>query len=90
MGSQASINVPPTLSTNSKSDIELTNKTDSLVLDILSKVGPKTRNELVSETSIARSTLYDSLLRLILKGYVSKFSETPQGPGRPKVFFQSV
>ena len=75
---------------NSRSDIELTNKTDSLVLDILSEKGPKTRNELVSDTTIARSTLYDSLLRLILKGYVSKFSETPQGPGRPKVFFQSI
>ncbi len=89
MGSQASINVPPTLSTSTKSNIELINKTDRLVLEILANVGPKTRNELVSETSIARSTLYDSLLRLILKGYVSKSSEKPQGPGRPKVYFQS-
>ena len=68
----------------------LTNPTDIRVLELLSKEGPLIRNQIVEMTDIARSTLYDSLLRLILKGYVTKFSEQPKGPGRPKVFFQTI
>lgn len=67
---------------------DLTNTIDIRVIRILATEGPMTRNQLVTKTGIARSTLYDSLLRLILKKYVSKYSERPQGPGRPKVFFQ--
>ena len=66
------------------------NETDDIVLSILQKQGPKTRAELVSITNIPRSTLYDSLLRLILKEKVLKYSEKPDGPGRPKVFFRSM
>ena len=66
------------------------NETDDTVLNILQKQGPKTRAELVSITNIPRSTLYDSLLRLILKEKVLKYSEKPDGPGRPKVYFRSV
>jgi predicted transcriptional regulator len=42
----------------------------------------------VSLTGIARSTLYDSLLRLILKGYIARFSEDRKQRGRPRVFYQ--
>ena len=66
------------------------NETDSIVLSVLAKQGPKTRAELVTITKIPRSTLYDSLLRLILKEKVIKYSEKPDGPGRPKVYFKSV
>lgn len=69
---------------------ETTNNTDNIVLNILKKNGPKTRAELVSITKIPRSTLYDSLLRLILKDKVIKYSEKPDGPGRPKVYFKCV
>ena len=71
-----------------KKNYDITNRTDLRVLEILNKHGPKIRGELVKETGIARSTLYDSLLRLMLKKLVYKFSEMPQGPGRPKVYFQ--
>lgn len=64
------------------------NPNDVRILEVLSKKGPLTRKQLMKETRIARSTIYDSLLRLILKNHVSRFSERPQGPGRPKVFFQ--
>ena len=64
--------------------------TDSKVLTVLKKHGPKTRAELVTITGIPRSTLYDSLLRLILKEKVIKYSEKPVGPGRPKVFFRAM
>ena len=66
------------------------NETDDVVLSILQKQGPKTRAELVTITNIPRSTLYDSLLRLILKEKVIKYSEKPDGPGRPKVYFRAT
>ncbi|MHA1947369.1 MAG: helix-turn-helix domain-containing protein [Candidatus Hodarchaeales archaeon] len=63
---------------------------DREVLDILEKEGPITRSKLVSLTGIARSTLYDSLLRLILKGFVASFSEDRRHRGRPKVFYKAL
>ncbi len=57
---------------------------------ILKREGPLTRSNLVSMTGVARTTLYDSLLRLIVKGYVSRFSEARKERGRPKVFFQAT
>lgn len=66
--------------------------TDTTVLSVLKKHGPKTRADLVTITGIARSTLYDSLLRLTLKNKVNKYSEKPasRGPGRPKVYFKAL
>ena len=61
---------------------------DRNVLKILEKEGPITRSKLVSLTGIARSTLYDSLLRLILKGHIARFSEDRKQRGRPKVYYQ--
>jgi predicted ArsR family transcriptional regulator len=63
---------------------------DRDVLDILEREGPLTRCKLVSLTGIARSTLYDSLLRLILKGFVASFSEDRRHRGRPKVFYKAI
>lgn len=61
---------------------------DRNILKLLLKEGPVTRSKLVTLTGIARSTLYDSLLRLILKGYVARYSEDRKQRGRPKVFYQ--
>lgn len=61
---------------------------DRNVLKILEKEGAITRSKLVSLTGIARSTLYDSLLRLILKGHIARFSEDRKQRGRPKVYYQ--
>ncbi|UCG00503.1 MAG: winged helix-turn-helix transcriptional regulator [Candidatus Heimdallarchaeota archaeon] len=61
---------------------------DRNVLEILKNEGPITRSRLVAITGIARSTLYDSLLRLILKGYVARFSEERRQRGRPKIFYK--
>ena len=63
---------------------------DRKILNILEKQGPLTRSKLVSITGIARSTLYDCLLRLILKGYVVSFSEERRHRGRPKVFYKAL
>ncbi|MFX0084945.1 MAG: helix-turn-helix domain-containing protein [Candidatus Hodarchaeota archaeon] len=54
---------------------------------ILQKKGPRTRSELVSITGNARSTIYDSLERLRVKGYIRSFSEKRMKKGRPKTYF---
>lgn len=77
----------PLSTTKEKSSFKSDNPTDMLVIEILGQKGPKTRKQLVAATNIARSTLYDSLLRLIVKGVVFKYSKALDGPGRPHVYF---
>ena len=74
----------------SQSKPSIVHELDLEVLSILEQQGPLTRGKLVSLTGIARSTLYDSLLRLILKGYVASYSEDRRHRGRPKVFYRAL
>ena len=69
---------------------KITNITDKRVYSLLSHKGPMTRNQLVNETGIPRSTLYDSLNRLKLMGLIEQFSKRVTGPGRPKIYFQVI
>ena len=78
------------LSNRSLPSLSLTNSTDRLLYDLLADEGSMTRNEMVEETGIARSTIYDALLRMIIKKLVRKFSNKPTGPGRPKVYFAII
>lgn len=72
-------------------DAESISKLDAKVYEILSQKGPATRSQLSKLTGVARSTLYDSLLRLSLKGMVKKYSDSDHNSrGRPKVYFESV
>ncbi|MFV2016603.1 MAG: helix-turn-helix domain-containing protein [Candidatus Heimdallarchaeota archaeon] len=64
---------------------------DLKIYDVLVKNGPITRSEMTRMTGIARSTLYDSLLRLALKGLAKKYSDADHNSrGRPKVFFEAI
>jgi len=74
----------------SKNLIDIVHDLDKSLLDILRSEGPLTRSRLVNITGVARSTLYDSLLRLILKGYVARYSEERKERGRPKVYYKAL
>lgn len=77
----------------SQSDVRfdnLRNDVDRLLFHFLKDHGPITRNELSKKTGIPRSTLYDSLLRLILSGLIVKYSEDRKIRGRPKVYYEIV
>ena len=64
---------------------------DRKVLNVLAQHGPITRSEMTKMTGIARSTLYDSLLRLSLKGLAKKYSDADHNTrGRPKVYFEAI
>ena len=77
--------------TTSELDAESISKLDAKVYNLLSQKGPTTRSQLSKLTGVARSTLYDSLLRLSLKGMVKKYSDVDHNSrGRPKVYFEAI
>ena len=51
---------------------------------------PTIRSQLVTATKVARSTVYDTLLRMIHWGIVIRYTETPERAGRPCVYFAIV
>ncbi|MFX0126214.1 MAG: hypothetical protein ACFFAE_21520 [Candidatus Hodarchaeota archaeon] len=63
---------------------------DRILLEILKAYGPLSRPELVQLTDVARSTIYDSLTRLITKGFVIQYSKKKNPVGRPITFFDAV
>ena len=60
------------------------------LLQILKERGPLTRTELMEITGVPRTTLYDKLVKLILKGKVRKVPVKGNGRGRPKVYYEVV
>lgn len=60
------------------------------LLKILKEKGPLTRTELMEITGVPRTTLYDKLVKLILKGKVRKISVKGNGRGRPKVYYETI
>ncbi|MHA2096476.1 MAG: helix-turn-helix domain-containing protein [Candidatus Hodarchaeales archaeon] len=63
---------------------------DRDLFDILVAYGPLSRPELVELTGIARSSIYDSLQRLVMKGFVVQYSEKRSYTGRPTTVFDSL
>jgi len=60
------------------------------LLQILKERGPLTRTELMEITGVPRTTLYDKLVKLILKGKVRKVPVKGNGRGRPKVYYEVI
>jgi hypothetical protein len=63
---------------------------DRDLFDILVAYGPLSRPELVELTGIARSSIYDSLQRLVMKGFVVQYSEKRSYTGRPTTVFDTL
>ncbi len=71
-----------------ESDLELS--LDEYLFDLLVHYGPLTRGEIVKLTKLPRTTIYDHLIKLILKDRVIRFSKLGKKPGRPKVYFKAI
>jgi predicted transcriptional regulator len=63
---------------------------DRKIYRLLKEQGPMTRPDLVLETGVPRSTLFDVLTRLMVSGLVGRFSEPRKTRGRPRVFFDVI
>jgi len=55
---------------------------------ILQKEGPLTRGEITNLTRIPRTTVYDTLMNLLLSGTIEKYVERNGQRGRPQVYYQ--
>jgi len=73
-----------------RNESELQIPTDEYLYDLLIHNGPMTRGEIVKLTKLPRTTIYDYLIKLILKDRVIRYSKSGKRPGRPKVYFKAL
>ncbi len=71
-----------------KKDVTWGNLTDRKVCQLVKEFGPLTRGDLVERTGLPRTTLYDSLTRLTIRGVIVRFTEPRQSRGRYRVFYE--
>jgi chromosome segregation and condensation protein ScpB len=68
----------------------IVHRLDRRLLEILISYGPCTRTELVEVTGVARSSIYDSLRRLELKGLITNYADNIKNVGRPMTLFDAL
>ncbi|MFX1536640.1 MAG: helix-turn-helix domain-containing protein [Promethearchaeota archaeon] len=69
--------------------LKITRDLDHIIFQLLVAYGPLTRPEMVQLTGIARSSIYDSLQRLIVKGFAVEYKEKRSHTGRPTTVFDA-
>ncbi|MFX0113739.1 MAG: helix-turn-helix transcriptional regulator [Candidatus Hodarchaeota archaeon] len=72
---QVGIPLSETLPTSPRKNFLLQNPIDRNIYWLLKEQGPMTQPDLVLETGMSRSTLFDILTRLMISGLVGRFSE---------------
>ncbi len=60
------------------------------ITDLLRSKGALTRGEITTKTGIPRTTVYDTLMNLLISGVVEKYVERNGRRGRPSVYYQLV
>ncbi len=61
---------------------------EDYLLKLLQEEGSMTRGEMSSTTGIPRTTLYDTLVKLLMQNKVEKFSLSNKKRGRPKTYYR--
>lgn len=61
---------------------------DRLIIGVLQSHGPMTREDLVKRIRKPRTTIYDHLVKMNIKGFVEKYSVITKKRGRPKVYYR--
>ncbi len=57
---------------------------------IIAEKGPITRSELKNLTGIPRTTIYDTIVKLMLDEKIKKYSVPSKRRGRPRVFYEKT
>jgi predicted ArsR family transcriptional regulator len=60
------------------------------ITSLLRDTGALTRGEITVKTGIPRTTVYDTLMNLLIAGVVEKYVERNGRRGRPSVYYQLV
>lgn len=68
-------------------DLAGANPTDKKIYQLLKEEGPLARDDIVKRTVLPRTTIYDALTRLSVRGVIYKFKEPRQTRGRCRVLF---
>jgi predicted ArsR family transcriptional regulator len=55
---------------------------------IIAKQGPITRSDLTKSTGIPRTTIYDTIVKLMLDEQIRKYAVPSKRRGRPKIFYE--
>ncbi|MFW9984996.1 MAG: helix-turn-helix domain-containing protein [Candidatus Odinarchaeota archaeon] len=76
----SSTTVQTTVPSNSKENI----------IDLLREKGALTRGDITTKTGIPRTTVYDTLMNLLISGVIEKYVEKNGRRGRPSVYYQLV
>ena len=63
---------------------------DRVLFEILKAYGPLSRPELVQLTDVPRSTIYDSLQRLVTRGFAVQYTKKKNPVGRPVTLFDAL
>lgn len=58
------------------------------IYNLLIENGPMTRDDIVRLTNLPRTTIYDHLVKLMIKGMVEKYSLITNKRGRPPVYYR--
>ncbi len=58
------------------------------LLKLITNKGPITRSELTKETGIPRTTIYDTITKMLLDEQIRKYSVPSKRKGRPRVFYE--
>ena len=67
-------------------DIEI----EKYLFEIIKLNGDMTRKELADLTKIPRTTIYDSIEKLIYEGIIEKYAVSNKKRGRPKVYYRII
>ena len=61
-----------------------------MILEVLAISGPRSRDTIARYTKIPRTTVYDNLITLLLRGYVSSYHKKTDkhNSGRPKTIWR--
>jgi len=60
------------------------------LFQVIEKSGPITRGEIKELTNIPRTTIYDTIVKLILLKKIKKFTVSNKKRGRPKVYYKII
>ncbi|MHA1129301.1 MAG: hypothetical protein ACTSQI_20155 [Candidatus Helarchaeota archaeon] len=57
---------------------------------LIADKGPLTRSDLSNLTGIPRTTIYDTIVKLMLDKQIQKYSVPSKKRGRPRVFYEAA
>ncbi len=60
------------------------------ITELLRSKGALTRGDITKQTGIPRTTVYDTLMNLLIAGVVEKYVERNGTRGRPSVYYQLI